>query len=186
LNYAPDRSQRSVQFFGQSITLTYTDLTAGQTRTRPSASAAVRHRSWEALEHAGRRAWCSPGQDHPWTKDSARVTADALDAVGRTPSIRLAAHSARQRQTTTASFTGFLKSGRPIFSGHRSQKEGSCSTRVLGRRLRASRGRSREASCRLTVLTARDCRRHSSAVLCTLQRHCGTAMREQCALVTEL
>jgi hypothetical protein len=30
-------------------------------------------------------------------------------------------------------------------------------------------------------LTARDCRRHSSAVLCTRQRHCGTAVREQCA-----
>jgi len=25
-----------------------------------------------------------PGRDHPWTKDSARVTADALDALGRT------------------------------------------------------------------------------------------------------
>jgi hypothetical protein len=24
------------------------------------------------------------GQDHPWTKDSARVTADALEALGRT------------------------------------------------------------------------------------------------------
>jgi hypothetical protein len=24
------------------------------------------------------------GQIHPWTKDSARVTADALDALGRT------------------------------------------------------------------------------------------------------
>ena len=24
------------------------------------------------------------GRDHPWTKDSARVTADALDALGRT------------------------------------------------------------------------------------------------------
>jgi hypothetical protein len=23
------------------------------------------------------------GRDHPWTKDSARVTADALDALGR-------------------------------------------------------------------------------------------------------
>jgi hypothetical protein len=38
------------------------------------------------------------GQDHPWTKDSARVTADALDALGRTEE----AKALRKRYGVTA------------------------------------------------------------------------------------
>jgi hypothetical protein len=44
-----------------------------------------------------------------------------------------------------------------------------------------SRDYEQDASCRVAVLTARDCRRHSSAVFCTRQRHSGTAAREQLA-----
>jgi tetratricopeptide repeat protein len=39
------------------------------------------------------------GRDHPWTKDSARVTADALDALGRTDE----AKALRERYGVTSS-----------------------------------------------------------------------------------
>jgi hypothetical protein len=39
------------------------------------------------------------GRDHPWTKDSARVTADALDALGRTEEAR----ALRERYGLTSS-----------------------------------------------------------------------------------
>jgi len=39
------------------------------------------------------------GRDHDWTKDSARVTADALDAIGRTEE----AKGLRERYGVTSS-----------------------------------------------------------------------------------
>ena len=39
------------------------------------------------------------GRDHPWTKESARITADALDALGRTEE----AEALRERYGVTSS-----------------------------------------------------------------------------------
>jgi len=84
------------------------------------------------------------GRDHAWTNDSARVTADALDALGRTeeakalrerygvasPDEPLSGWALYSRKlNNNAPFHDFLKSGWPIFFGNREGKEAH-STRI--------------------------------------------------------
>jgi hypothetical protein len=101
------------------------------------------------------------GRRHSRTKDSVRVTADARDALGRTEeakalrerygsrvlrnlsahetSIRLAAHSARQSETTTAGFTGFFEIGVGWLFLEIEAGKGTRSTRIPRRRVRLTR-----------------------------------------------
>ena len=103
--------------------------------------------------------------------------------------IRLAAHSARQNQTTTRALPAFLKSGWAALSGNRGQKG------------RLTRRASRAVVCVLhavvviptaskpsgvtgsqLALGASDAPRdYNSSVFCTRQRRCGTAARERFA-----